>query len=265
MHGATLSRMKSVTPWRPGMTFSEDAIMALRRQARRGDIPPKEAAVYLRAALREAERVGDTESIVRTIPMLAIMCHASGASAEGICLHRRHRWIEQTPDSVDFLIVMLSFKGFVRAALRVERQVMGLGLSRTERARNLQTATNRSLLPIGPRLSIHHDGKRARARIPHSDGTVLIVHERGRQGPAVQPYTIRWHGEGNDLLNTRRWRLDVHTASADRVAFLDLARRLARRMNGVLFEPTNKILWAAASRFFVPQDDFSSSISMSSR
>lgn len=243
--------MNRVPGWRPGTPFSDGAVMALLREVRRSQLPPKEAVEYLRAALREADKFGDTESVRQILPFLAIMCQVTGRLAEAVRLNRRRRRIDPGPDSLEFLIVVLAFKGFARAALRVQRQAMVLGLPDLRRERALLAAVERSLLPVGSLLAIYHDGTHTRPRTPMTEGTTLIVEERGLQKRTSDPYTIRWTGEGNDLLSARRWRLDVQCAG-DPVAFLDLTRRLAHRMNGVIYDPKNKILRASASRFFVP-------------
>src|SRR5437868_3116566 len=155
--------MSAVIAWRPGMPLSQEAIGALRMQTIRQEIPPSEAAVYLRAGLSEAERLGDTESAKRILPLLAVMCQLTGALAEAIRFLRRHREIDPGPEPVDFLIVTLAFNGFARSALREQRQATGLGFPSTEaRLGKLTAAVERSLLPVGSLLAIHHDAKRTR-------------------------------------------------------------------------------------------------------
>ena len=230
--------------------------MALLREVRRSQIPPKDAVEYLRAALQEADKSGERETVRQVIPFLAIMCQVAGGLAEAVRLNRRRRRVDPGPESHNFLAVMLAFTGFVRAALRAAREAETLGCANSSTQEALVAAVQRSLLPPGPLLTIHHDGMRNRPDIPHANSTTLVLEERGRQQRNVHPYTIRWTGEGNDLLNARRWRLDVHCVG-DAAVFLDLTRRLAHRMNGVVFDPKNKVLRASASRFFVPENALS--------
>lgn len=244
--------MREVMAWRPGMPYSPESVAALLAEARRARVPARDAVEFLRAALLEAERQGDVECIRRILPMLAAMCLGSGAVAEAIVQLRRHRRLDESRETLAFLATSLSFVGFARAALRVERRALSLGYIAALSA-SRQATVETSTLPPGEVLAIHHDASRIRPPVRHDLGVPLILTECGVQARNVRPYAIRWRGEANDLLEVRRWRLDLWSPTADGRAFLVLARRLARKMNGVVFDPKNMTLWVSTSRVFTPE------------
>lgn len=236
--------------WRPGVKFSRPAIAALIAEWRRGDISDRDGVAYLRGALQEADRLGATEVANQILPMLAVACQVTGALAEALRLHRRRVRYDPSSEAVKLFITVLANKGFFRTALRCEQKAKVLGILDGTRERLFRDAVALSACEVGPSLSIHHTS-RVRVQIPDAWKATSSLNERGEQARDVAPYVIPWAGDGNDLLNARRWCTELRDAGGNAVAFLDAARRLAHRVDGVVFDPTNRVLRASASRFFV--------------